>query len=123
LKELPKSGARKLVLYWGGRTRKDLYMLEEAEQLAARYPNFTFVPVLSEALEEDHWEGAIGFVHLAVMRDLPDLSGWQVYACGAPLMVDAARRDFIPQCGLPETEFFSDAFLSLADLARINETS
>ena len=68
------------------------------------------MPVLSEPLESDGWSGRTGLVHEAVMRDIPDMSGCQVYACGAPAMVEAARRDFISQCGLPQEEFFSDAF-------------
>jgi CDP-4-dehydro-6-deoxyglucose reductase len=52
------------------------------------------------------------------MEDFPDLSGHQVYACGAPVMVDAARADFTSHCGLPEGEFFADAFTTEADLAR-----
>jgi CDP-4-dehydro-6-deoxyglucose reductase len=39
-----------------------------------------------------------------------------VYACGAPAMVEAAKRDFVAQCGLPEDRFYSDAFTSQADL-------
>ena len=123
LKELPNTRGREMVLYWGGRTRKDLYMLDEATQLAQRFPNFRFVPVLSEALAGDHLQGASGFVHRAVMQDIADLSGWQVYACGAPVMVDAARRDFVADCALPDTEFFADAFLSMADLARLDAAS
>jgi hypothetical protein len=57
-------------------------------------------------------------VHAAVMQDIPDLSGWQVYACGAPVMVDAARSEYVAQCGLPAEEFFADAFTTEADLAR-----
>jgi CDP-4-dehydro-6-deoxyglucose reductase len=49
------------------------------------------------------------------MADLPDLSGHQVYACGTPAMVDAACRDFVERCGLPQDEFHADAFLSAAD--------
>jgi len=52
------------------------------------------------------------------MQDLPDLSGHQVYACGAPIMVDSARRDFTAQCGLQQDEFYSDAFTTEADLAQ-----
>jgi hypothetical protein len=40
-------------------------------------------------------DGRTGFVHAAVMQDIPDLSGYQVYACGAPVMVDSARRDYV----------------------------
>ena len=76
------------------------------------------VPVLSDAKPEDGWEGRTGLVHRAVMEDFPDLSAHQVYACGAPVMIEAARRDFAAACDLPEDEFHADAFTSQADLAR-----
>lgn len=108
--------ARPMTLYWGCRARRDLYMAELPLQWAAENPHFTFVPVLSDALREDDWTGRTGLVHRAVMADHPDLSGHQVYACGAPVMVDAARRDFTAQCGLPAAGFFADSFLTEADL-------
>jgi CDP-4-dehydro-6-deoxyglucose reductase len=49
------------------------------------------------------------------MQDIPDLSGYQVYACGVPVMVESARRDFTALCALPEDEFYADAFTSEAD--------
>ncbi|MDX1669569.1 MAG: CDP-6-deoxy-delta-3,4-glucoseen reductase, partial [Limnobacter sp.] len=58
-----------------------------------------------------------GFVHRAVMEDYSDLSGYQVYACGAPIVIESAQNDFVKECGLPDTEFYSDAFTSLADSA------
>ncbi|MFM6993252.1 MAG: CDP-6-deoxy-delta-3,4-glucoseen reductase, partial [Rhodoferax sp.] len=57
-------------------------------------------------------------VHLAVLHDFPDLSGHQVYACGAPIMVESARSSFSAQAGLPADEFFADSFTSAADAAR-----
>jgi CDP-4-dehydro-6-deoxyglucose reductase len=78
-------------------------------------PNLTYIPVLSEPKHEDAWTGRTGFVHRAVMEDLPDLSGHQVYACGAPIMVESAQRDLVVQCGLPEDEFLADSFTSEAD--------
>lgn len=78
-------------------------------------PNLSFVPVISEATSDDNWQGRTGFVHQAVMQDHPNLAGWQVYACGAPVMVEAARRDFVTECGLDEQEYYADAFTSLAD--------
>ena len=113
----PERPARPVRLYWGCRSRRDLYLPELPEQWASEQPNFSYVPVLSDPLPQDHWTGRTGFVHRAVMQDLPDLSAWQVYACGAPLMVEAAKRDFTQQCGLPEEQFFADAFTSRADLA------
>lgn len=108
-----KGLTRPTVLYWGARQAADLYLRDWAEAAAARLPWLRFVPVLSEP--EADWSGRTGFVHQAVMADLPDLSGHQVYACGAPVMVQSAQRDFVAACGLPEEEFFADAFTSEAD--------
>jgi CDP-4-dehydro-6-deoxyglucose reductase len=108
---------RAIVLYWGGRRPKDLYMHELCEEWARTLPNFRYVPVISDALPEDNWSGRTGFVHRAVIDDLPDMSGYQVYACGAPIVVDSAKHDFIAQCQLPEDEFYADSFTSEADLA------
>jgi CDP-4-dehydro-6-deoxyglucose reductase, E3 len=108
---------RPMVLYWGGRRPQDLYMHALAESWAAAHDNFRYVPVISDALPEDDWRGRSGFVHRAVMEDFPDLSGHQVYACGVPVMVDSARKDFIERCALPEDEFYADSFTTQADLA------
>ncbi|GIX23203.1 MULTISPECIES: CDP-6-deoxy-delta-3,4-glucoseen reductase [Caldimonas] len=110
-----KALARPTVLYWGCRRRADLYLDDWAQAAAARLPWLRYVPVLSEPTAEDAWSGRTGFVHQAVMADWPDLSGHQVYACGAPVMVESARRDFVAHCGLPEDEFYADAFTSEAD--------
>ena len=71
--------------------------------------------MLSEARPADGWSGRSGFVHRAVMEDFPDLSGHQVYACGVPAMIEAARSDFITRCGLKDEDFFADAFSFAAD--------
>jgi CDP-4-dehydro-6-deoxyglucose reductase len=101
-----------MALYWGGRRPRDLYMNELAEHWAATVPGFRYVAVVSDALAEDAWRGRTGFVHRAVMEDLPDLSAYKVYACGAPAMVDAARADFVARCALPPDAFFADAFVA-----------
>lgn len=108
---------RPAVLYWGGRRPGDLYMNQLASQWVQTLPNFSYIPVVSDALAEDGWTGRTGFVHKAVQQDIPDLSGYQVYACGAPVMVDSARKDFTSHNGLPEEEFFADAFTTEADAA------
>ena len=106
---------RPITLYWGGRRPQDIYMGELAGQWQRDHDNLTFIPVISDALPEDNWTGRSGFVHRAVMEDFPDMSGYQVYACGAPVVVEAAHRDFTTQCGLPDEEFFSDAFTPTVD--------
>jgi CDP-4-dehydro-6-deoxyglucose reductase, E3 len=113
-----KNIVRPATLYWGGRGPKDLYMNALAEKWATEHPGFKYVPVISEAAAEDQWSGRTGFVHRAVMQDFPDLSGHQVYACGVPIMVDSAKRDFIAQCKLPEEEFYADSFTTQADTAK-----
>lgn len=110
---------RPVTLYWGGRRPADLYMHALAQSWAATIPNFTYVPVVSDALAEDAWTGRTGFVHKAVMKDFPDLAGHQVYACGAPIVVDSARREFVAHCKLPDDAFFADSFTSEADLAAL----
>ena len=102
--------ARPMTLYWGVRSRRDLYLPDLPGSWEEKHRDFRFIPVLSEPLPEDHWPGRTGLVHRAVMADFPDLSGYQVYACGGPAMIDAARRDFTTQCGLPAAEFFADSF-------------
>ena len=101
---------RPMSIYWGGRQRADLYLLPLAEQWAREHAGLRFVPVLSDTPQCEKWSGRIGFVHAAAMQDFPDLSAYQVYVCGSPAMVAAARRDFVGQCNLPESEFFADAF-------------
>jgi CDP-4-dehydro-6-deoxyglucose reductase, E3 len=108
---------RPMTLYWGSRDRAGLYLGELASSWEARLPGFKFVPVLSDSTPEDAWTGRTGWVHEAVMADHPDLSAHEVYACGAPVMIDAARRDFTTRCNLPEDAFFADSFTFSTDPA------
>jgi len=110
-----KNIERPAVLYWGCRSQADLYQHAWCEETAAAMPSLRYVPVLSEPRREDFWMGRTGFVHQAVMADHPDLSGYQVYACGAPVMVESAQHDFEALCGLPSDEFYADAFTSERD--------
>ena len=110
---------RQMVLYWGVRTKAELYLAELAGSWQQEHDNFFFIPVLSEALPTDAWQGRTGLVHQSVLQDFDSLSGYQVYACGAPVMVEAARKDFISLRGLPEDEFFSDAFTASSSESKL----
>ncbi|WP_367065259.1 CDP-6-deoxy-delta-3,4-glucoseen reductase [Oryzisolibacter sp. LB2S] len=110
-----KAIARPATLYWGGRRPHDLYMDAWVRERLAEMPQLCYVPVVSDALPEDGWTGRTGFVHQAVMDDFADLSGHQVYACGAPIVVDSARVAYSAERGLPPEEFYADAFTSEAD--------
>jgi CDP-4-dehydro-6-deoxyglucose reductase, E3 len=105
---------RQMVLYWGVRSLKDLYLPHLPGEWARKHKNFTFIPVLSDPLPEDRWPGRTGFVHKAVMTDFADMSRYQVYACGGPAMIDFARKEFTELRKLPADEFFADSFVYAA---------
>ena len=100
---------RDVYLYRGSRDRAGLYLPDLPAQWEKTIPNFTHVPVLSDATSACTWSGRSGLVHQAVMEDFADLSPYEVYACGAVAMVEAARRDFITH-GLAPEAFFADTF-------------
>ena len=106
---------RPMVLYWGVRSLRDLYMPELPIQWQRDHPNFSYIPVISDPLPEDRWPGRTGFVHQAVLDDFADLSGYQVYACGAAAMTDLAKKTFVEERRLPEDEFYCDAFTPSVD--------
>ncbi len=103
---------RPMTLYWGVRSRRDLYLAELPEQWAKEHANFRYVPVLSEP--DADWDGRRGFVHEAVLEDHPDIAGYDVYMSGPPIMVEAGRSAFEAR-GLSMDHMFSDAFEWAAD--------
>jgi CDP-4-dehydro-6-deoxyglucose reductase len=109
---------RPAILYWGGRRPADLYLDDWVKTKLAEMPNLKYVPVISNALPEDNWTGRTGFVHRAVMEDFPDMSGLQVYACGAPIVVDSARAEYSGLAKLSPDDFFADSFTTEADKHR-----
>jgi len=111
---------RSMVLYWGARTPADIYS-DLPEKWQREHGNFKFIPVLSEARPEHAWQGRTGLVHEAILQDYPRLDGHQVYACGSPEMVEAGRAPFVDR-GLPEDQYFSDAFSIACYQAPIAET-
>ena len=108
---------RPAVLYWGGRRPADLYMHDWVMARVAEMPHLRYIPVISDALPEDTWTGRTGFVHKAVLEDMADLSAHQVYACGAPIVVDSAQADYLA-AGLPAEEFFADSFVTEKEKAQ-----
>ena len=99
---------RPMTLYWGARMPADLYS-DLPEKWQREHGNFKFIPVLSEPKPEYGWQGRTGLVTDAILQDYQQLDGYQVYACGSPEMVEAGRAPFMAR-GLPENQYFSDAF-------------
>jgi CDP-4-dehydro-6-deoxyglucose reductase len=100
---------RDIILYRGARVAEDLYMHELCEKWAEFTPHLSYIPVLSEPVAGDNWQGRTGLVHQAVLDDIKDLNAYQAYVCGAPIMCEVAHTSFVAQ-GLNADEFFSDAF-------------
>jgi CDP-4-dehydro-6-deoxyglucose reductase len=103
---------RPMTLYWGVRSLRDLYLPDLPRQWEREHANFRFVPVLSEP--DAGWEGKTGFVHQVVAQEHPDISGFDVYMAGPPVMVNAGREVF-EAAGLTLENMFSDAFEYAAD--------
>lgn len=100
---------RDIVFYWGARAARDLYADARLREWTQSQKSFRYVPVLSEPMPQDHWTGRTGFVHEAVLKDFPDLSGHDLYLSGPPPMVQAARAAF-PAHGADSSRMFSDSF-------------
>lgn len=117
--QIRQGGSRSMHLYWGANTEADLYMQELPEKWAKNHDWFTFTPVISSPSKD--WSGRTGLVHLAVQEDYSDMSELEIYACGAPVMIDAARKDFCSGAKLNEAAFFSDSFVPSGDLQEDTE--
>ena len=98
---------RRMILYWGVRSERDLYADAALRELAGKAADLRYVPVLSEASAQ--WRGRVGLVHEAVLQDFETLADVEVYASGPPAMVAAVRREFAARGALAERVYF-DSF-------------
>ncbi|MCK9547302.1 MAG: FAD-binding oxidoreductase, partial [Sphaerochaeta sp.] len=95
--------------FFGARSKRDLFLLDEMKALETSIPNFTFIPALSEPLEEDNWEGEIGLITDVVHRNVKDASLSEAYLCGSPGMIDACIK-VLSDLGVSEDCIFYDKF-------------
>jgi propane monooxygenase reductase component len=104
---------RKATYFYGARTRKDLFYLDELQELTQRVENFEFVPALSEPEPDDDWDGETGLITDVVDRRVDDLTGHEAYLCGPPPMIDAAISTLQGK-GCGEARIFFDKFTTTA---------
>ncbi len=100
---------RPMYLYWGATARAGLYLESVVQGWMSEAGNLSYVPVLSRPAPKDHWQGKRGYVQDAAVTDFPDLHGFEVYASGAPAMINAARQTCLAH-GLLPGYFYFDAF-------------
>lgn len=94
-------------IYWGNQTAAGFYSALPTEW-EKNYEWINYYPVCSAP--SPSWQGRTGLVHHAVLTDFADLSAMDIFACGSPAMIEAAKSDFI-QAGLIPSAFYADAFL------------
>lgn len=95
-------------LYWGSRFASGFYS-DTPLGWAAQNERFQYHPVCSET-SNGEWQGRAGLAHHAVLDDFSTLKGFDVFACGSPAMIEAAKKDFL-QAGLEPKAFYADAFI------------
>ena len=100
---------RPMHIFWGVRAEHDLYLAGIPSTWMTQHSNIKYTPVLSEAEDDQHWAGEIGWVHESLLTHYPDLSSYEVYMAGPPPMINVAYTAFIEH-GLPEEHLYFDSF-------------
>jgi Na+-transporting NADH:ubiquinone oxidoreductase subunit F len=105
--------SRSMSFWYGARSRRELFYVEDFDRLAATHANFSWTPALSEPRPEDQWQGETGFVHEVLLRrhlaDHPAPETCEYYLCGPPLMVKAVRS-LLDELGVDPERVHADDF-------------
>ena len=110
LKEMQhRRDPRRVRYFFGAKSKRDLFYLEELAAFAKILPNVTFIPALSEPLAEDNWRGETGLITDVVARHFADCAHADAYLCGSPGMIDACIK-VLTDRGLPQQNIFFDKF-------------
>jgi Na+-transporting NADH:ubiquinone oxidoreductase subunit F len=110
LLDMEEKGVNRRVRYFfGARSKKDLFLIDEMRDLENRLPNFTFIPALSDPEPEDEWEGETGLITDVVDRYMESGDNTEAYLCGSPGMIDACLK-VLDGKGVPEERIFFDKF-------------
>ncbi|MGM0431732.1 MAG: NADH:ubiquinone reductase (Na(+)-transporting) subunit F [Spirochaetota bacterium] len=100
---------REVHYFFGARSKRDLFLVDEMRELENKLPNFTFIPALSEPAEDDQWEGEVGLITDVVAKYVEDGSQSEAYLCGSPGMIDACIK-VLKDKSVPEENIFFDKF-------------
>jgi len=103
---------RKMSFFYGARTAADLFYVAEFQEIAAKHPNFTWTPALSDPAPSDRWTGATGFIHDTVRKALanhPAPDECEYYLCGPPVMISAVLA-MLHRLGVEPHSIYNDDF-------------
>lgn len=106
---LAQQDQRPLHLFWGVRCASELYLHEQVLQWAVQYDHIRFTSAFTEPGNGESEDSFTGFVHEAVLDEYADLSGFDIYMSGPPVMIDAGRKAFIEN-GAQKRRIFFDSF-------------
>ena len=104
-----KGISRQTRYFFGARSKRDLFLLEEMAELEKKLPDFRFIPALSEPLPEDNWKGETGLITDVVRKNTPTGENTEAYLCGSPGMIDACVK-VLKELGVPEELIYYDKF-------------
>lgn len=87
---------RKVSFWYGARSLREMFYIEDFERIARDFPNFSFNVGLSDCLPEDNWKGPAGFIHQVLydhyLKDHTDPTEIEYYMCGPPMMNEAVNK-------------------------------
>jgi len=94
--QLKRLGSKRKITFWyGGRSLREIFYIEDFDMLAKEFPNFSWHIALSEPLPEDNWTGLTGFIHQVLLdnylKDHDEPEECEYYICGPPMMLSACR--------------------------------
>ncbi len=108
-----KRTKRKATFWYGGRSKKELFYVDQFRAIEKEFPNFKFEVALSEPLPEDNWDGYVGFIHQVIydnyLKNHPEPEEIEYYLCGPPMMIDAVKK-MLDDLGVPEENVMFDDF-------------
>lgn len=108
-----KNTARKASFWYGGRSLRELFYVDDFTELEQEHPNFSFHIALSEPKPEDHWTGDVGFIHNVIferyLKNHPEPEEIEYYLCGPPMMISAVLR-MLDDLGVPKENIVFDDF-------------
>ena len=105
--------SRKATFWYGGRSLRELFYIDDFRQIEANFPNFKFHVALSEPKPEDNWKGYTRFIHQVIMdnylKQHPEPEEIEYYLCGPPMM-NAAVFKMLDELGVPKEMIAFDDF-------------
>lgn len=95
--------------FYGARAKSDLYLQDEWMDLEKKYPNFHYIPALSNPNDSEEWDGEVGFIADVIARNLDNMKEMDAFLCGPPIMIETTT-DVLSQSGLKGSNIFYDEF-------------